>query len=37
MKKMFEEPIVDVVTFNVADVITTSGDPTQGPDDGPIL
>ena len=37
MKKMFEEPIVDVVTFNVADVITTSGDPIPGENDGPVL
>ena len=38
MKKLFEEPTVEVVTFNVEDVITTSGDdPVGGPDDGPIL
>ena len=36
MKKVFEEPIVEVVEFEVADIITDS-DPIQGPDDGPIL
>lgn len=37
MKKVFEEPVVETVVFNVEDIITTSGDPTQGPNDGPIL
>ena len=37
MKKVFEEPIVEIVVFEVADIITESGDPTPGDNDGPIL
>ena len=37
MKKLFEEPAVEVLTFNVDDIITNSGDPVGGPDDGPII
>lgn len=37
MKKVFEEPVVEVNEFNVEDIITASGDPTQGENEGPII
>lgn len=37
MKKVFEEPVVETVVFNVENIMTTSGDPEQGPNDTPIL
>lgn len=40
MKKFFEEPIVEVLAFNVEDVVTTSDpllEPEQGENDGPVL
>lgn len=36
MKKVFEEPVVEVNTFSAEDIITTSA-PIGGDDDGPIL
>ena len=36
MKKFFEDPIVDVVKFEIEDVITTSGDPELGENEGGI-
>ena len=37
MKKVFEEPVVETVVFNVENIMTTSGDPEQGDNEGPIL
>jgi len=38
MKKVFEEPVVEAVVFNVEDIITTSGDDIeQGENEGPII
>lgn len=37
MKNVFEEPIIEVLPFNVEDIITTSGDIEQGENEGPIL
>lgn len=37
MKKVFEEPVVETVVFSVEDIITASGDPIQGDNDGPII
>ena len=34
MKKLFEEPIVEVVAFTAEDIITTSGTYTPDPDEG---
>ena len=31
MKKYFEEPVVEIEKFEIEDIITTSGDPDEGP------
>lgn len=35
--KKFSAPELEVMTFAVEDIITASGDPVQGENDGPIL
>ena len=34
MKKFYEEPVAEVVSFQVEDIITTSGDDKTGEFDG---